>query len=59
MVGQLERTSLTMIGHYRGLQTQVEFECMGGHVFKASPGLVANMKYCPFCEGKWYPAYKV
>ncbi|WP_405219934.1 GIY-YIG nuclease family protein [Lentisalinibacter sediminis] len=59
MNGQLEGTNLAMIGHYRGLQTQVEFECMGGHTFKASPGLVANMKYCPFCEGEWYPAYKV
>ncbi len=58
MIKQLEGTNLTMIGHYRGLLTGVEFECSNGHVFKASPGLVANMKYCPFCEGPWYTAYK-
>ena len=56
---QFEGTSLKMIGHYRGLVTKVEFECSHGHVFKASPGLVVNEKYCPFCEGPWYPAYKL
>ena len=58
MIEQLVGTSLSMIGDYRGLVRKVEFECSNGHKFTASPGLVANMRYCPFCEGKWYPACK-
>ncbi len=49
MIGQLEETGITMIGRYRGLVTGVEFQCEKGHVFKESPGLVANRKSCPCC----------
>jgi T5orf172 domain len=50
MTHQLEGTGIRMIGPYRGLVTGVEFECEKGHVFKESPGLVANRKSCPCCE---------
>jgi hypothetical protein len=49
MLKLLEGTGITMIGHYRGLLTSVEFRCEKGHVFKDSPGLVANLKSCPCC----------
>lgn len=49
MIQQLEGTGITMIGRYRGLVTGVEFQCANGHVFKRSPGEVANWKSCPFC----------
>jgi hypothetical protein len=50
MIKLLEGSGLKMIGHYRGLVTGVEFECANGHVFKESPGLVANRRYCPYCD---------
>ncbi len=50
MIKQLEGTGITMIGHYRGLVTGVEFQCAKGHVFKESAGLVAREKYCPWCR---------
>ncbi len=49
MINQLEGTGITMIGRYRGLVTGVEFQCEKGHVFKESPGLMANRKSCPCC----------
>lgn len=49
MLEQLEGTGITMIGHYRGLLTFVEFRCEEGHTFKESPGLVANFESCPLC----------
>ncbi len=49
MVNQLEGSGLALIGTYRGLLTRVEFQCGQGHVFKESPGLVANRKWCPRC----------
>ena len=49
MVELLEGTGITMIGHYRGVVTNVEFRCEKGHIFKDSPGLVANLKSCPCC----------
>jgi T5orf172 domain len=52
MVMQLEGTGLSMIGHYRGLVTSMEFRCEQGHEFKAPAGVVANRKSCPVCLGK-------
>ncbi len=52
MINQLEGTGITMIGTYRGLVTGVEFQCVRGHTFKQSAGLVANRKMCPLCEQK-------
>lgn len=49
MIKQLEETGITMIGHYRGLVTGVEFQCVKGHVFKKSAGVVAYSKSCPLC----------
>jgi hypothetical protein len=49
MLEQLEGSGITMIGRYRGLVAGVEFQCEKGHVFKESPGLVANRKSCPCC----------
>lgn len=49
MIKQLEGTGITMIGHYRGLITGVEFQCAKGHVFKESAGVVAYGKSCPLC----------
>ena len=49
MIKQLEGTGISMIGHYRGLVTGVEFQCDTGHVFKQSPGRVAHDKFCPLC----------
>jgi hypothetical protein len=49
MLGQLEGTGITMLGHYRGLLTFVEFQCEEGHAFRESPGLVANFESCPLC----------
>ena len=49
VIKQLEGTGITMIGRYRGLVMGVEFECAKGHVFKKSPGEVANRKSCPLC----------
>jgi len=47
MIRQLEGSGITMIGGYRGLVTGMEFQCEKGHVFKESPGVVANRKSCP------------
>jgi hypothetical protein len=49
MLKQLEGTGITMIGRYSGLLRGMEFQCEKGHVFKDSPGLVANLKSCPCC----------
>jgi hypothetical protein len=49
MIKQLEGTGITMIGHYRGLVTGVEFKCEKGHLFKQSPGRLAHDKFCPLC----------
>jgi hypothetical protein len=49
MIRQLEGSGITMIGGYRGLITGMEFQCEKGHVFKESPGVVANRKSCPCC----------
>lgn len=49
MIGQLEGTGIAMIGRYSGLVRGMEFQCEKGHVFKESPGLVANQKSCPCC----------
>ena len=50
MIKQLEGTEITMIGRYRGLVTGVEFQCVKGHVFKKSAGVVAyGGKSCPLC----------
>jgi len=55
MINQLEGTGITMIGHYRGLVTGVEFQCKKGHVFKESAGVVANRKSCPCCvDWNWF-----
>lgn len=55
MLRQLEGSGIAMIGRYRGLVTGVEFQCEKGHVFKDSPGLVANKKSCPCCVDWNYP----
>lgn len=49
MLEQLEGTGITMLSPYRGLVTGVDFQCAKGHVFKESPGVVANKKTCPCC----------
>jgi hypothetical protein len=49
MLKQLEGSGISMIGRYCGLVTGVEFQCENGHVFKESPGLLANKKSCPCC----------
>jgi len=49
MIKKLEGTGITMIGRYGGLVTGVEFQCDKGHVFKESPGLMANRLSCPCC----------
>ena len=49
MLALLEGTGISMISPYRGLQTFVEFQCDKGHIFKESPGLLANLKTCPCC----------
>jgi len=49
MLERLEGTGITMITRYRGLVTHVEFQCENGHVFKESPGVVANRRSCPCC----------
>jgi hypothetical protein len=56
MINQLEATGITMIGRYRGLVTGVEFQCENGHVFKQSPGVVANRKSCPCCVDWNWPS---
>ena len=38
MVALLEGTPLKMVGHYRGLVTKIEFECVSGHAFMEAPG---------------------
>jgi hypothetical protein len=50
MVEQLAGTGIIMIGRYSGLVRGMEFQCERGHVFKESPGVVANRKSCPCCE---------
>lgn len=49
MLEQLEGTGITMVSPNQGLVTSVEFQCEKGHVFKESPGVVANRKSCPCC----------
>jgi hypothetical protein len=49
MLKRLEGSGIAMIGCYRGLVTGMEFQCKKGHVFKDSPGVVANQKSCPCC----------
>ncbi len=49
MLKQLEGSGITMIGRYSGLVRGMEFQCEKGHVFKESPGDVANRKSCPCC----------
>jgi hypothetical protein len=49
MLNQLEGSGITMIGHYRGLVTRVDFRCEKGHVFTESAGVVAYRKSCPLC----------
>lgn len=49
MLQQLEGSGIIMISPYRGLVTGMEFQCEKGHVFKESPGVVANRKSCPCC----------
>jgi hypothetical protein len=49
MINQLEGTGITMLGSYHGLVASTEFQCERGHVFKESPGVVANRKSCPCC----------
>lgn len=49
MLEQLEGTGISMIGRYSGLIRGMEFQCEKGHVFKDSPGLVADRKSCPCC----------
>ncbi len=50
MLKQLEGTGISMIGRYRGLITGVEFQCVKGHIFKESAGVVAYRKSCPLCD---------
>jgi hypothetical protein len=50
MVALLESTPIKMVGHYRGLVTFVEFECVNGHVFKEAPGWIEHHTYCPLCK---------
>jgi len=50
MLEQLEGTGITMIGHYRGLITGIEFECDRGHAFKEMAGRVAYRLTCPICD---------
>lgn len=54
MLRQLEGTGISMVGPYRGLITNVEFECQQGHLFKEMPGLLANLKSCPCCQDWGY-----
>lgn len=49
MQKQLEGSGISMIGRYSGLLRGMEFQCDKGHVFKESPGVVANRKSCPCC----------
>jgi hypothetical protein len=59
MLRQLEGSGITMVGRYRGLVTGVEFRCEKGHVFKDSPGLVANKKSCPCCvDWKYFCGFR-
>jgi hypothetical protein len=46
MLKQLEGSGITMIGRYTGLLRGMEFQCAKGHIFKESPGLIANWKSC-------------
>jgi hypothetical protein len=50
LVKRLENTEVSLVGQYRGLVTGVDFECINGHIFKPSPGVVANRKSCPLCD---------
>ena len=49
MLKQLEGSGIAIIGRYSGLVRGIEFQCERGHVFKESPGVVANRKSCPCC----------
>lgn len=49
MAEQLEGSGIVMIGRYGGLARGVDFQCGKGHVFRESPGLLANMRTCPCC----------
>jgi hypothetical protein len=49
MAQQLDGTGMRMLSPYRGLVTSVLFECIKGHVFKESPGLLVNYRSCPCC----------
>jgi hypothetical protein len=49
MLEQLEGTGIVMLGRYSGLVRGIEFQCERGHVFRESPGVVANRKSCPCC----------
>jgi hypothetical protein len=46
---QLEGTGITMIGRYSGLVRGMAFQCEKRHVFRESPGVVANRRSCPCC----------
>ncbi len=52
MVALLEGSQIKMIGHYRGLVTKIEFECVNGHVFLEAPGWIERHTYCPICEAQ-------
>ncbi len=49
LVATLDGTGIQLLGRYGGLVRGVEFQCEHGHVFKESPGLLANKKSCPCC----------
>jgi hypothetical protein len=46
---QLAGTGIMLTRPYRGLLTQVEFQCEKGHVFMESPGKLNVFKTCPCC----------
>jgi hypothetical protein len=59
MLKHLEGSGITMIGRYLGLLSGMEFQCEKGHVFKESPGVLANHKSCPCCvDWKWLSGYR-
>ena len=59
MLNELEGTGITMLGRYSGLIRGMEFQCAKGHIFKESPGVVANRKSCPCCvDWNWVRGYR-
>lgn len=41
------------IGQYSGYHTKIDFQCMYGHTWSATPSnVIDNHSYCPYCSGK-------